>query len=367
MSLHPGTRIGLYEVISMIGAGGMGEVYRARDTKLGRDVAIKVLPADFTADPERRARFAREARLLATLNHPHIGAIYGLEESEGIAALVLEFVDGPTLADRLQHAPLPIAEALAIARQIAEALEAAHDKGIVHRDLKPANVILQGGGAGTAGPVRAKVLDFGIAKPVAMDLAADLTRESSLAGTEDGRILGTPAYMSPEQARGAPIDKRIDIWAFGCVLFEMLSGRRAFEGKTGADTLARVLEREPDWTVLPAATPDAIRTLLRRCFVKDPGRRPRDIGDLRLELEEIGTLGRSATGPTRRQKARRSLSFVVVALVAVVAAALGWGYFNVAQPVLRQASSSNFRSFRLRKKFSLVRRRNLPSRPMGAK
>ena len=309
----------------MIGAGGMGEVYRARDTKLGRDVAIKILTADFTADPERRARFAREARLLATLNHPHIGAIYGLEESAGIAALVLEFVDGPTLANRLEHGPLPIVEALAIARQIAEALEAAHEQGIVHRDLKPANIILQGGGGGTAGPVRAKVLDFGLAKSTAMNLAADLTRESSLAGTEDGRILGTPAYMSPEQARGAPVDKRTDIWAFGCVLFEMLSGRRAFEGNTGADTLARVLEREPDWTALPGATPDAIRTLLRRCFVKDPARRPRDIGDLRLELEEPATLVPSAAGPTRSQKARHSLSFVVIALVAVVAAALGWG------------------------------------------
>ena len=224
-----GRQLGPYAILAPLGAGGMGEVYRARDSKLGRDVAIKILPSHFTADPERRARFAREARLLATLNHPHIGAIYGLEETDGVTALVLELVEGPTLADRLARGPLPIPEALAIARQIAEALDAAHEKGIVHRDLKPANVVLQSS-ANAAGvqssDVRAKVLDFGLAKTMAVGLDGDLTLRpaGSLDGTEEGRILGTPAYMSPEQARGQAVDKRTDIWAFGCVLYEMLVG-----------------------------------------------------------------------------------------------------------------------------------------------
>ena len=302
----------------------MGEVYRARDTKLGRDVAIKILPADFTADPERRARFTREARLLATLNHPHIGAIYGLEESAGIAALVLEFVDGPTLATRLEHGPLPIVEALPIARQIAEALEAAHDKGIVHRDLKPANIILQGGGGGTAGAVRAKVLDFGLAKPAAVDLAADLTRESSLAGTEDGRILGTPAYMSPEQARGQVVDKRTDIWAYGCVLYEMLTGRRAFAGDTLSDTLVHILEREPDWSALPRDTPVGIRTLLRKCLRKDPQWRLHDIADARLDLEgglssplSSGSTEMDSAASFRPRLMRERIAWLMVALLTV--------------------------------------------------
>jgi eukaryotic-like serine/threonine-protein kinase len=226
-------QLGPYTILAPLGSGGMGEVYRARDSKLGRDVAIKILPSHFTADLERRARFAREARLLATLNHPHIGAIYGLEESDGVTALVLELVEGPTLADRLARGPLPIAEALAIARQIAEALDAAHEKGVVHRDLKPANIVLQSAtnAAGVAsGEARAKVLDFGLAKTLSVAGDSD-GRTETFEGTADGRILGTPAYMSPEQARGQAIDKRTDIWAFGCVLFEMLAGRRAFEGR----------------------------------------------------------------------------------------------------------------------------------------
>ena len=224
-------QLGPYTIVAPLGAGGMGEVYRARDSKLGREVAIKVLPPHFMSDPERRARFAREARALATLNHPHIGAIYGLEEAEGVTALVLELVEGPTLADRLARGPLPVSAALAIARQIADALDAAHEKGIVHRDLKPANIVLQGG-AGASGPTsgdaRAKVLDFGLAKTMAVGLEGDLTQRASgaLDGTAEGRILGTPAYMSPEQARGQAVDKRTDIWAFGCVLFEMLTGQR---------------------------------------------------------------------------------------------------------------------------------------------
>ena len=286
-----GRQLGPYAIVAPLGAGGMGEVYRARDTKLGRDVAIKILPSHFTADPERRARFAREAHLLATLNHPHIGAIYGLEETDGLTALVLELVEGPTLADRLARGPLRIAEALAIARQIAEALDAAHEKGIVHRDLKPANVVLQTAANALgvlSGDVRARVLDFGLAKTMAVGIEGDLTQRpsGSLDGTEEGRILGTPAYMSPEQARGHPIDKRTDIWAFGCVLFEMLTGHLAFEGDTASDTLAHVIEREPDWSFLPAGTPREIRRLLEHCLRKEPKRRLHDIADAIVELDD---------------------------------------------------------------------------------
>ena len=289
-------RLGPYTIVAPLGAGGMGEVYHARDGKLGRDVAIKILPAHFTADSERRARFAREARTLATLNHPHIGAIYGLEEAEGVTALVLELVQGETLADRLERGPLPLAAAVAIARQIAEALEAAHEKGIVHRDLKPANIVLQGGQDRLSNDVQAKVLDFGLAKPMAPDVAAGPTQapSDSFAGTADGRILGTPAYMSPEQARGLTVDKRSDIWAFGCVLFEMLSGRRAFDAATITDTLARILDHEPDWNALPADTPAPIRTLLGRCLRKDPKRRLHDIADALIELEDTSLATRSS-------------------------------------------------------------------------
>ena len=320
-----GRQLGPYKIAALLGAGGMGEVYRARDTKLGRDVAIKILPVDFTADPERRSRFAREARLLATLNHPHIGAIYGLEESDGVAALVLEFVDGPTLADRLKRGPLPIAESVAVARQIAEALEAAHERGIVHRDLKPANVILQGAGHGPPDDVHAKVLDFGLAKPVAMDLAADLTQESSLGRTEDGRILGTPAYMSPEQARGLAVDKRTDIWSFGCVLFEMLTGRRPFEGATITDALAQILDREPDWTLLPDQTPAIVVRLLHRCLRKDRRRRLHDIADAILDLEETVESAPKDTASAAGQSSRR----IRTALPWLVAAVLGTGLLSV--------------------------------------
>jgi serine/threonine-protein kinase len=275
-----GTRIGSYEIVAPLGAGGMGEVYRAHDTTLGRDVAVKILPPEFAADSERRARFAREARLLATLNHPHIGAIYGLEEASDVTALVLELVEGPTLAERLERGPLTTADALPVARQIAQALEAAHEKGIVHRDLKPANIVLQE----TSGTPRVKVLDFGLAK--AMGRADGGPLADSFDGTADGRILGTPAYMSPEQARGLPVDKRTDIWAFGCVLHEMLSGRPAFAGETVSDTLASVLEREPDSTALPAQTPANIRVLLQRCLRKDPQKRLHDIADVRIEIED---------------------------------------------------------------------------------
>ena len=286
-----GRQLGPYTIVAPLGAGGMGEVYRARDSKLGRDVAIKVLPPDFMSDPERRARFAREARSLATLNHPHIGAIYGLEEAEGVTALVLELVEGPTLADRLERGPLPVSDAVAIARQIADALEAAHEKGIVHRDLKPANIVLQGraGASGpTSGDPRAKVLDFGLAKTMTVGLDGDLTQRpsASLGRTAEGRILGTPAYMSPEQARGQAVDKRTDIWAFGCVLFEMLAGQRPFGGDTMSDTFVSILEREPDWSALPAGTPASIRTLLDRCLRKDPRKRLHDIADAFIDIDD---------------------------------------------------------------------------------
>src|SRR4051812_21616635 len=286
-----GRQLGPYTIVAPLGAGGMGDVYRAHDRTLGRDVAVKILPSHFTADPERRSRFAREARLLATLNHPHIGAIYGLENIDGAAALILELVEGPTLADRLTRGQLPIAEALAIARQLADALDTAHEKGIVHRDLKPGNIVLQSTANAAGVPssaVRTKMLDFGLAKTMAVAADGDLTQRptGSLAGTEGGRIFGTPAYMSPEQARGQAVDKRTDIWAFGCVLFEMLSGRRAFAGDTISDTFVSILERNPEWAALPAETPAPIRTLLERCLRKDPRSRLHDIADARIELDE---------------------------------------------------------------------------------
>jgi Tol biopolymer transport system component len=280
--MNTGTRLGPYEILSPLGAGGMGEVYRARDGKLGRDVAIKVLPAAFAADAERLVRFRREAKVLASLNHPHIAAIYGLEESGGIEALVLELVEGETLAERLARGPLPPDECLEIARQITEALEAAHERGIVHRDLKPANIKLTPGG-------QAKVLDFGLAKALVGDVSSpDISTSPTLtaAATQSGVALGTAAYMSPEQARGKAVDKRADVWAFGAVLYEMLTGRHPFSGETVSDILASVLKTDPDWAALPETTPVAIRRLLRRSLEKDPSKRLRDIGDARIELEE---------------------------------------------------------------------------------
>ena len=263
------------------GAGGMGEVYRARDQKLGRDVAIKVLPPAFTANAERLARFAREARVLAALNHPNIGAIYGLEEGNGINALVLELVEGETLSARIERGPIPIQTALRIARQIADALDTSHQKGIVHRDLKPANIKIT-----PAGDV--KVLDFGLAKAAGGDSDPDLSQSPTITvgGTHAGVILGTAAYMSPEQARGQPVDKQTDVWAFGCVLYEMLAGRPAFSGSTLTDTLAAILDREPDWTALPRAASDAIHRVLRRCLEKDARLRLHDIADARIEIDD---------------------------------------------------------------------------------
>jgi len=254
VTLTAGTKIGSYEIVDALGAGGMGEVYRARDTKLGRDVAIKVLPDTFTHDPERLARFRREAQVLASLNHPHIGAIYGLDEANGQQFLVLELVDGESLDRHIARGKIPVDEALAIAKQIAEALEAAHEKGIIHRDLKPANVAVTRDGS-------VKVLDFGLAKATesASGAALDVTNSPTITTpammTGIGMILGTAAYMSPEQAKGKPADQRSDVWAFGCVLFEMLTGKRAFGGEDVSDTLATVLRGEPDWNLLPPGIP----------------------------------------------------------------------------------------------------------------
>jgi eukaryotic-like serine/threonine-protein kinase len=320
-----GRQFGNYFVKSLIGAGGMGEVFLARDNRLGRDVAIKILPSAFSSSPERIARFEREARLLASLNHPRIGAIYGVEEAEGVRALVLELIEGSTLAERLAEGRLPVAEALPIARQIAEALEAAHDKGIIHRDLKPANIKIASDG-------QVKVLDFGIAKVMesgSIDEASRAPTKTST-GTAAGIVVGTPAYMSPEQIRGEAVDRRADIWAFGCVLFEMLAGRRAFNANTSADTVASVLERSPDRGLLPDV-PAPVRRLLRRCLEKDRRQRLADIADARLEIDEaLAPSSRDETGGARRPPAYVALIMTVAAGALVVAAAAGLYCFQPA-------------------------------------
>jgi Tol biopolymer transport system component len=284
MSLAVGTRLDAYEIVAALGAGGMGEVYRAKDTKLGRDVALKILPASFTNDPERVARFRREAQVLASLNHPHIAQIHGLEEVNATQFLVLELVDGESLDKRIAHGPIPVDEALGIAKQIAEALEAAHEKGIIHRDLKPANIALTKDG-------QVKVLDFGLAKAVetttgSSDAMNSPTITSPAMMTGVGVILGTAAYMAPEQAKGRASDKRSDLWAFGCVLYEMLTAKRAFRADDVSSTLAKVIEREPDWNALPAKTPAAVHRLLRRCLQKDHKRRLESSADARLEIDD---------------------------------------------------------------------------------
>lgn len=277
------SRLGRYAILSRIGAGGMGEVYRARDTKLGRDVAIKVLPEAFVRDPGRMARFEREAKFLAALNHPNIAAIYGVEDAGSTDALVMELAEGPTLADRIASGPIPLAEALPIARQIADALEYAHEHGLVHRDLKPANIKVSLDGC-------VKILDFGLARAVEGEAdATGLANSSTITqmGTEAGVLLGTVAYMSPEQVKGKQVDRRADIWAFGCVLYKMLTGKKAFAAETVTETLAAVLKNEPDWSQLASDTPVRIRVLLHRCLQKDPKQRLRDIGDARISLDEV--------------------------------------------------------------------------------
>ena len=329
MPLTPGTSLGSYAVTAKIGEGGMGEVWQARDTKLDRDVALKVLPEAFTSDPDRLARFEREAKVLASLNHPNIGSIYGLEEADGIRALVLELVEGPTLADRIKQGPIPIDEALPIAKQIAEALEAAHEQGVIHRDLKPANIKVRDDGT-------VKVLDFGLAKafqPDASDpgLSQSPTISLTAAATQMGMVLGTAAYMAPEQASGNAVDKRADVWAFGVVLYEMVTGQRLFSGKDVSHTLAYVLTKDIDWAALSKDTPDTLRRLLRRCLEREPRKRMRDIGEARIELEAPPAPPASEPAATvadavpQLQVWQRPVpALIVVLLVAVMAGLAGW-------------------------------------------
>ena len=296
MPLSPGTTIGPYSITAKIGEGGMGEVWQARDTKLDRDVALKVLPEAFTADPDRLARFEREAKMLASLNHPNIGSIYGLEEAEGVRALVLELVEGPTLADRITQGPIQLDEALPIAKQIAEALEAAHEKGVIHRDLKPANIKVKDDGT-------VKVLDFGLAKAFQPDGGAPNMSQSptislTAAATQMGMVIGTAAYMSPEQASGKAVDKRADVWAFGVVLYEMLTGTRPFVGDDVSKTLAHVIAIDPDWSTLPKNVPPVLGTFLRGCLEKNQKQRVGDIRDMRLAMEgAFETTGSTPTEP----------------------------------------------------------------------
>ena len=300
MALTLGTRLGVYEIIAPIGEGGMGQVFRARDTTLDRDVAIKILPEAFAHDADRLARFTREAKTLASLNHPNIAGIYGLEESGGVSALVMELVRGDDLSQRITRGAIPVDEALPIAKQIAGALEAAHEQGIIHRDLKPANVKVRPDGT-------VKVLDFGLAKAFESGgTSAQVTVSPTLSihATQAGVILGTAAYMSPEQAAGKPVDKRSDLWAFGVVLTEMLTGRQVFAGDTVSHVLASVLKDEPDWTTLPPNTPAPIQRLLRRCLVKDRKRRFADAADAALEIDDALTTA-GAESPVRSATASR--------------------------------------------------------------
>ncbi len=330
-------RLAHYEILSKIGEGGMGEVWRARDTSLDREVAVKILPDMFAQDPERRARFEREARLLAQLNHPGIAAVHGLHEDKGKTFLAMELVPGEDLSTRLANGPLPVDEALKVGAHVAEALEAAHEQGVIHRDLKPSNIVLMPGGA-------AKVLDFGLAKSMGPQSASGSGLSHSptmtVAGTMAGMILGTAAYMSPEQARGKPVDRRTDIWAFGCVLFECLTGKGLFKGETVSDSIGAILHREPDWSSLPAETPAAVRLLLTRCLNRDPEQRLRDIGDARIELEQairdpsgsylgFGTLSGAAVQPSPASGKASLFRAVSVGLAGLI---LGGGLMFLLRP-----------------------------------
>jgi eukaryotic-like serine/threonine-protein kinase len=337
MPLATGSRLGPYEILDPLGAGGMGEVYRARDAKLGRDVALKVLPEAFARDAERLARSQREAKVLASLNHPNIASIYGLEDSGATHALVMELVEGPTLADRIHSGPIPIDETLRIAKQICEALEYAHERGIVHRDLKPANVKVTNDDA-------VKVLDFGLAKALEGDASSiDIANSPTISrlATQAGVLLGTAAFMSPEQAKGKPVDRRADIWAFGCVLYEMLTGKMAFTGETVTDTLAAVIRAEPDWSQLPAGMPVRVRVLLQRCLQKDPKQRLQAIGDARISIDEVlagapdPTSG-AAAAPVLAPLWRRALPWALFAATLVSFAALAFVHFRE-KPIVAEA------------------------------
>ena len=338
MRLSPGARLGVYEIYALAGAGGMGEVYRARDTRLNRDVALKVLPSAFALDPERLARFQREAQILASIGHPNIAGIFGVEHGDGVNALVLEYVEGPTLAELIGAKPLPCDDALALARQIAEALEAAHERGIVHRDLKPANIKVLPRRHGEGARFRARESDRArVIRPRHLE-SPTIT---SPAVTAAGVILGTAAYMSPEQARGRSVDKRTDNWAFGCLLYEMLTGVRAFRADTVTDTLAAIVRSEPDTQALPAGLPPAIGLLLKRCLEKDVRRRLRDIGEARIAIENV-IGGHGEPGPIAteaKRSSRRALLTLAMGLAmaaAVIAGAVVWRFARTdAAPVAR--------------------------------
>jgi eukaryotic-like serine/threonine-protein kinase len=338
MALSAGTKLGQYEIVGLIGAGGMGEVYRATDTKLGRSVAIKILPEAFARDADRVSRFQREAQMLAALNHSNIAAIYDVQEANESRFLIMELVEGETLADRIKRGPIPVDEALQIGSQICEALEAAHEKGIVHRDLKPANVKVLPDG-------KVKVLDFGLAKAIensAPNRAMSNSPTLSMAATNAGIILGTAAYMSPEQAKGKVVDRRTDIWAFGCVLYEMLAGRPAFDGEDVPDILSRILQRDPDWSLLPSNTPLRIRELLRLCLEKSSKNRRSDAGDVRIDMERAlkepeptvpSNMLRQAASPVRTR-----LAWLVAAFFAITAGAIlflwsPWATVPAAEPL----------------------------------
>jgi Tol biopolymer transport system component len=337
--LSPGTQIGSYQVVALLGAGGMGEVYRARDTRLNREVALKVLPEAFSRDFERMARFEREAKLLASLNHPNIAAIYGLEESGPIRALVMELVEGSTLAERIRSGPIPPDEALPIARQVADAVGYAHDKSVIHRDLKPANIKVTAEGA-------VKVLDFGLAKAMSEELSeADMGNSPtlSMAATRQGVILGTAAYMAPEQVKGKSVDRRADVWAFGVVFYEMLAGRQLFSGDSIAETLASVMKEAPSFDVLPPATPAPVRNLLRRCLEKDPRRRLMHIGEARILLEDVlsgNVASHAAPVAAAPRKSREKIAWATTA--ALVIAALGWAGFAFLRPAPEAARPVRF-------------------------
>jgi eukaryotic-like serine/threonine-protein kinase len=330
LSLTAGTRLGSYEVLSLLGKGGMGEVYRARDTKLKREVAIKILPDEFSRDADRVARFQREAEALASVNHANIAGIHSLEESNGSRLLILELVEGETLAERLKRGPVAVEEALSIAKSICEALEAAHEKGIVHRDLKPANVKITPEG-------NVKVLDFGLAKAFGGDVATVNLSNSptiSMAATHAGVILGTAVYMSPEQATGKQVDRSTDVWAFGCVLYEMLTAVAAFDGETTSEILAGILKSEPDWRRLPPATPEAIRRLLQRCLRKDRKTRLHDMADVQIEIEEElhQPAPQIAAGPGHARYPRFWMAATFLMLI--VTATLGVVYIRLASTTL---------------------------------
>jgi len=318
----PGASLaGRYEIIREIGKGGMGEVYLAEDTNLKRQVAIKVLPLQFALDKDWLARFEREARLLAALNHPNIATIHGLEKSDGQQFLVMELVEGDTLAERIKKGPLPVDEALELCRQIAEGLESAHEKGIIHRDLKPANVKVTPEG-------KVKILDFGLAKAFLNQLGeSDLSKSPAITDemTRPGVILGTAAYMSPEQAKGKSLDKRTDIWAFGCILYECLTGKRAFKGETISEILASILKDEPDWNVLPDTTPMKVQELVNRCLVKDPRNRRHDIAEARIDIQDIVTGSPAEIAPAARPEPRwRYLFWATLGLVLILFCVMLW-------------------------------------------